>query len=321
MSQEIADFVKKHKANNFPENVKDPKDEKKSGDLGGYNLGTRDPESDKLAKKHTRHIHGSREGNEDPKDGVKDSLDDPKNKRLKGHGRNEKGDPMYEENWIQGAIKHPGALTKKAKEEEESPIEFAREHKHSSGKTGKESRLALTLKKMHHEAVEDSKSVKDSPSYPKLDPQNRQKTKEPGYQTAGDFKNRMVAKRKENMSEGVTCTECGKQEPCNIHGKPELDKNIKQQPKGKRLLSGDKLKEDTLANQIAINYLANRLEEKVSISGKHEVGTTTPDYTGGMEVNKTPEGETQTESKPITSKNEKSKKQNYKYGEAKKDEK
>jgi hypothetical protein len=261
MAQEIADFVKKHKAKKFPKNIKDPDDEEKSGDLGGYNLGSHDPESDKLAKKHVRKIHNSREGQEDPKDGVKDSLDDPKNKRLKGRGRNEKGDPMYEseeelsekkEFWIKDAIKHPGALTKKAKKDKESPMEYAKEHKHSSGKTGKQSRLALTLKKMHHESAD-----------------------------------------------------------C------DADDKLPKQKKEKKLLLGDKLKEDTLANQIAVAYLNKRLQERSIISGEHDVGCNTPNYTDGMEVNKKPDGELQTDAKPITGKTEKSKKQNYKAGEKK----
>ena len=51
--------------------------------------------------------------------------------------------------WIAGAIKHPGALTRKAKAAGESPMEYAHEHKGDSGTTGKQARLALTLRKMH----------------------------------------------------------------------------------------------------------------------------------------------------------------------------
>lgn len=51
--------------------------------------------------------------------------------------------------WIAGAISHPGALTKKAKAAGESPMAFAHEHAHSPGRTGKQARLALTLRKMH----------------------------------------------------------------------------------------------------------------------------------------------------------------------------
>lgn len=50
--------------------------------------------------------------------------------------------------WISKAIKHPGALTKKANAAGESPMEYAREHQHDSGTTGKQARLALTLRKM-----------------------------------------------------------------------------------------------------------------------------------------------------------------------------
>lgn len=48
--------------------------------------------------------------------------------------------------WIQGAIKHPGALTKKAKAAGESTGTFAREHKGDSSKTGQQSRLAMILR-------------------------------------------------------------------------------------------------------------------------------------------------------------------------------
>jgi hypothetical protein len=51
-------------------------------------------------------------------------------------------------NWIQGAIKHKGALTASAKTAGKSTYEFAEEHKHSSGKVGQRSRLALTLGKL-----------------------------------------------------------------------------------------------------------------------------------------------------------------------------
>jgi hypothetical protein len=52
-------------------------------------------------------------------------------------------------NWIAGAIKHRGALTKKAHAAGESPMAFARSHKGASGKTGKQSRLAITLSHLH----------------------------------------------------------------------------------------------------------------------------------------------------------------------------
>lgn len=52
-------------------------------------------------------------------------------------------------NFIAKAIKHPGALTRSAKAAGKSPMEFAREHQHDSGTTGKRARLAMTLRKMH----------------------------------------------------------------------------------------------------------------------------------------------------------------------------
>jgi len=52
--------------------------------------------------------------------------------------------------WIAGAIEHPGALTKKAHAAGESPMAFASAHKGSSGRTGKQARLALVLKGLKH---------------------------------------------------------------------------------------------------------------------------------------------------------------------------
>lgn len=52
--------------------------------------------------------------------------------------------------WISGAIKHKGALTRKAKAAGQSPMTFAHEHEHDSGTTGRQARLAVTLRGMHH---------------------------------------------------------------------------------------------------------------------------------------------------------------------------
>lgn len=53
-------------------------------------------------------------------------------------------------NWIKGAIKHSGALTKKAHAAGESPMTFAREHKGAGGTTGRQANLALILRGLHH---------------------------------------------------------------------------------------------------------------------------------------------------------------------------
>ena len=52
-------------------------------------------------------------------------------------------------NWIAGAIKHPGAMTKAAKAEGVSNSKDEQAHKHDAGKAGKRARLALTLKGLH----------------------------------------------------------------------------------------------------------------------------------------------------------------------------
>lgn len=49
------------------------------------------------------------------------------------------------ENWIKGAIKNPGALTKSATKVGLSPMAFAKEHQGDGGTTGKRARLAMTL--------------------------------------------------------------------------------------------------------------------------------------------------------------------------------
>lgn len=55
---------------------------------------------------------------------------------------------MANDNFIQGAIKHPGALTKKADKAHETPMEFAEANKSASGTTGKQARLAITLRRL-----------------------------------------------------------------------------------------------------------------------------------------------------------------------------
>jgi hypothetical protein len=57
---------------------------------------------------------------------------------------------VAEKKWIAGAIKHPGAFTAKAKKAGKSVAEFAAMHKHSKGVLGKQARLAITLRGMHH---------------------------------------------------------------------------------------------------------------------------------------------------------------------------
>ena len=56
--------------------------------------------------------------------------------------------------WIKGAIKHPGAFTKKAKAQGKSPIEYAREVMQGGLKVGtrtkKQAALAMTLSNMRH---------------------------------------------------------------------------------------------------------------------------------------------------------------------------
>lgn len=48
--------------------------------------------------------------------------------------------------FIQGAIKHPGAETAEAHRAGMSPMAFAEAHKHDSGVTGDRARFALVLR-------------------------------------------------------------------------------------------------------------------------------------------------------------------------------
>jgi len=56
-------------------------------------------------------------------------------------------------NWIEGAIKHPGAFSAKAHKAGKSTRAFASEHADSSGTLGRQARLAKTLMGMHHHAT------------------------------------------------------------------------------------------------------------------------------------------------------------------------
>ncbi len=49
-------------------------------------------------------------------------------------------------NWIQSAVKHPGAMTAAASKAGESNSQYEEQHKGDSGTAGKRARLALVLK-------------------------------------------------------------------------------------------------------------------------------------------------------------------------------
>jgi hypothetical protein len=52
-------------------------------------------------------------------------------------------------NWIQGAIKHPGASTRAAAAEGITLSDWITKHYHDKGVSGRRARLARTLRKMH----------------------------------------------------------------------------------------------------------------------------------------------------------------------------
>jgi len=66
---------------------------------------------------------------------------------------------MAETHWIKGAIKRPGALSKKAAKAGQSPIAFARAHTGDPGKTGQQARLAVTLSRLHNRSTRGSPSM------------------------------------------------------------------------------------------------------------------------------------------------------------------
>lgn len=49
--------------------------------------------------------------------------------------------------WMKGAVKRPGALTRKANAAGMSPMAFARAHYHSKGLTGEQARYAVNAQK------------------------------------------------------------------------------------------------------------------------------------------------------------------------------
>lgn len=56
---------------------------------------------------------------------------------------------MAKKKWITDAIKHPGALTRKAKKVGMLTMAYARKHDKGNSTTAKQSRLAETLSKFH----------------------------------------------------------------------------------------------------------------------------------------------------------------------------
>ncbi len=59
--------------------------------------------------------------------------------------------PKYSDksdHWIQKAVKHHGALKKKAQAAGQSTAAFAKAHQHDKGTTGAQARLAMTLGRM-----------------------------------------------------------------------------------------------------------------------------------------------------------------------------
>lgn len=88
-------------------------------------------------------VHGGEEG-------LADKHESKAHERAEPNEQPSHYSDAEKKNFIAGAIKHPGALTRKAKKAGESPMAFAAAHKGDSGTTGKQARLALTLRKLAH---------------------------------------------------------------------------------------------------------------------------------------------------------------------------
>ena len=97
MAEEIATFVAKQLRQTFPKGVKKPTTVSQAGSVGGLGdtLKNNDPETLRFIAKHTTSTRDPDEDNGANIVKTKYSLDDPKNVRLKGHGKDkEKG--VYE---------------------------------------------------------------------------------------------------------------------------------------------------------------------------------------------------------------------------------
>ncbi len=66
--------------------------------------------------------------------------------------------------WIQGAIKHPGAFSAKAKAAGESTAQYAHEKADAPGALGKQARLAQTLMGLHHGSGKKKKKKSSTPA-------------------------------------------------------------------------------------------------------------------------------------------------------------
>lgn len=118
--------------------------DKKAKPLGKKGVETQSP---KVEKKKGLAKRANIEGNESE---MYEKLEKKSLRSLKGGGtEKELREGHNQKNWIKGAIKRPGAFTKKAKAAGKSVGEYAREKASAPGRTGKQARLAMTLKKMH----------------------------------------------------------------------------------------------------------------------------------------------------------------------------
>jgi len=63
------------------------------------------------------------------------------------HGNKSTGKHHSNSKWMQHAVKHPGALTRKAEHAGMGVQAYAHKHAHDKGTTGKQARLAITFSK------------------------------------------------------------------------------------------------------------------------------------------------------------------------------
>jgi len=209
----------------FPKGTKAPTDKKTKSKIGekgllGYSLQQNDPETLKYLEKHPITDHGDREDTNvfNVARSTKYCMDDPRNKHMKGHGKEKErdvyeDDQLDEKNWIAGAVKHPGKETALAHKAGMSTQAYMHKHEHDKGASGKRAQLGLRLSKMHHEET--------------------------------------------------VCSKCHKA-PCQCGcGSSDKSQNEPAYKKDKKLLMDKKVKEETMANLLAMEILEARKIERL----------------------------------------------------------
>lgn len=138
------------------------------------------------------------------------------------------------EKWIQKAVKHPGAFTKKAKAAGQSVAAFAKAKANAPGTLGKQARLAQTLSKMHegeipHESGVDNIGAGLGAGRSQTTLENKQKVNESMHKHSAA---RLMGKAHALAKEGYNCKyEDVEEAKCYHEGYKEgLDECYGQEP-------------------------------------------------------------------------------------------